>query len=179
MLKDMNFGITNPYTQFGRISNPTKRPSSFHSFIFSFFLLLFTSCTDRTLFHAYKPLPAEGWERRDTVCFDVPQTDEDTDGTLFIGLRTAAHVGIQNVVLAVEQRGEAGDILRQDTIHYPLNDAEGNALTGGVNHHQYETQQLPFHMKKGQSGSVRIHHLMSHEILSGITEVGIRINKAL
>ena len=68
-----------------------------------FFLL---SCISGTVFHSYKPLPAEGWERGDTVCFDLPQAAVDFNGTLTIGLRTVAHVGMQDIVLAVEQCDE-------------------------------------------------------------------------
>ncbi len=139
--------------------------------------LLFVSCTGSTVFHSYKPLPKEGWERRDTVSFHVPKVEEDIDGRLTIGLRTLADIGIQDVVLAVEQTGDAEGVSRCDTIRYPLTDAEGYALTGGVNNHQYETQLLPIRLRKGKAATVRIHHLMSKEMISGFTEVGIRIER--
>lgn len=139
--------------------------------------LFIAACNNSgTLLHSYKPLSAEGWDRRDTICFDLPKAEADIDGTLFIGLRTRANIGIQDIVLAVEQRNDSTGFYRKDTLRYPLTDAEGFALTGGVNLHQYETQHLPFRMKKGQSCSVRIHHLMRSEVVNGITEVGIRIN---
>lgn len=128
-----------------------------------------------TMFHCYKPLPKEGWERCDTICFDVPEAKENIDGTLYVGLRTAAYIGIQDIVIAVEQAGEAGKLLRYDTIRYTLTDADGKALTGGVNKLQYETECLPFLCGKGKSISVRIHHLMRNELIPGITEVGIRV----
>ena len=149
----------------------------------SFYLLLSSflySCTSGTVFHSYKPLPAEGWDRRDTICFNIPEAPQDIDdGTLTIGLRTISHVGIRDIVLVVEQREETGIISRCDTVRYPLNNTEGNALTKGVNHHQYEDRQLPFRRKEGKSNTVRIHHLMTHETMHGITELGIRINKPL
>ena len=145
----------------------------------SFFILhssLLISCIEGTLFHSYKPVAGEGWERRDTVCFDLPQAAQDFNGTLTIGLRTIEHVGMQDIVLAVEQCDESAAVCRRDTVRYPLTDAHGDALTRGVNHHQYETQHLPISMKKGQGGSVRIYHLMRHETMHGITEVGIKID---
>lgn len=145
------------------------------SLFFPLIGLFLSSCTSNTLYHSYKPLPKEGWERSDTVCFDLPRVEDDFSGTLTIGLRTTAHVGIQDVVLAVEQCDGTGAVCRCDTVRYPLADAEGNALTGGVNIHQYETQHLPLLLRKGKSTSVRIHHLMRHETLSGITELGIRL----
>lgn len=80
-------------------------------------------------------------------------------------------------MLAVEQVGENPEDCRCDTVRYPLTDAEGNALTGGINIHQYETQHLPILLQKGRSTTVRIHHLMRHELIPGITEVGIKIEK--
>ena len=146
--------------------------------LFSLLIGLFlSSCTSSTLYHHYQSLPAEGWERSDTVCFDVPKAEEDIDGSLFIGLRTAAHIGIQDIMLAVEQCDEAAEVLHHDTIHYLLTDDEGNATAQGVNYHQYENRQLPFRLQKGKSATVRIHHLMRREDISGITEVGIRIER--
>lgn len=138
--------------------------------------LLLASCISGTAFHSYKPLPLEGWERCDTVCFELPKAVEDINGTLTIGLRTMEHVGMQDIVLAVEQCDESAGVCRCDTVRYPLTDAEGDALTPGVNYHQYETQHLPISMKKGQGGSVRIHHLMTPETMHGITELGIKIS---
>ena len=145
-----------------------------------FFLLIglfLSSCTGNTLYHSYQSLPAEGWDRSDTIRFDVPEAKQGINGSLFIGLRTVAHIGFRDIVLAVEQCDDAGKVCRCDTIRYPLTDEEGNALTKGVNTHQYETQQLPFRMRKGQSGSICIHHLMRREMISGITEVGVRIEE--
>lgn len=139
--------------------------------------LLFAACTEGTVLHSYKTLSAEGWERCDTVCFDLPKAVEDFNGTLTIGLRTIAYVGMQDIVLAVEQSGEATGVCRCDTIRYPLTDSKGDALAAGINNHQYETQHLPISMKKGQGGIVRIHHLMTPEVISGITEIGIRIER--
>ena len=134
------------------------------------------ACSADTQFHTYKPLPAEGWERCDTVCFNIPKAEENIDGSLFIGLRTAANVDIQDIVLAVEQCNDSTGVLRRDTIRYPLADAEGNALAGGVNCHQYENMQLPFHVQKGESRTVRIYHLMTCDLVPGIMDVGIRVS---
>ena len=147
--------------------------------IFLYLLLssMILSCTGSTVFHSYKPLPREGWERRDTVCFSLPKATEDTDATLTIGLRTVAHVGLQDIVLAVEQASETGDDSRCDTIRYPLADAEGNALARGVNSHQYEDRQLPLRLQSGKECHIRIRHLMTREVIPGITEVGIRVDR--
>lgn len=147
----------------------------YRPFLFSLIGLLLASCTDGMVLHCYKPLPKGGWERCDTVYFDVPQQSKDIDGTLFIGLRTKSQLGFRDIVLAVEQCLDAPAAYKCDTICYPLTDAEGNALTGGVNNHQFETLHLPLRLKKGQSGTIRIHHLMTHEVIFGITEIGIKL----
>ena len=132
---------------------------------------------NETLLHSYKSLPSEGWYRRDTICFDLPKAEENINGTLIIGLRTTSHIGIKDVVLAVEQCNETGIISRCDTIHYPLTDAEGKGLGEGVNILQYETEPLSFRLQKNKQGYVRIHHLMTQETLTGITEIGIKVKK--
>ena len=139
--------------------------------------LLCAGCTGGTWLHSYKSLPKEGWERRDTVCFAVPQAEEDISGTLTIGLRLTAPVGSQDIVLAVEQSLEAPAAYRCDTVRCPLTDAEGYALGQGVNIIQYETPHVPFHLSKGQSGTVRIRHLMTDETVTGITELGLKVSR--
>lgn len=137
--------------------------------------LLTASCAGDTLVHRYTALPADGWARRDTVCFDLPGNVEDICGTLTVGLRTKTGVAIRDIVLAVEQCDSDAFVIRRDTVCYPLTDSEGDALTSGVNFHQYETQFVPFRMEKDRKGCVRIYHLMTRETIPGITEVGIRI----
>lgn len=145
--------------------------------LFPLISLSMIACTDGTFLHSYKPLPAEGWDIRDTITFDIPQVQEDLDATLYIGLRTKTNIGIRDIMLAVEQSNEDAIVWRCDTVRYPLTDAEGNALNKGVNMHQYETLQIPCYLKKGKQGTIRIHHLMSNEVLTGITEVGIKIEE--
>lgn len=137
--------------------------------------LLTASCAGDTLVYRYAALPADGWARRDTVCFDLPGNVEDISGTLTVGLRTKTGVAIRDIVLAVEQCDSDAFVIRRDTVCYPLTDNEGDALTSGVNFHQYETQFVPFRMEKDRKGCVRIYHLMTRETIPGITEVGIRI----
>jgi len=137
--------------------------------------LTIAACTNNTLIHSYKPLSADGWNRCDTICFNIPQAEADINGILTIGLRTIANIGMKDVVLAVEQCGETASLYRCDTISYSLTDSEGNALGKGINIHQFESVQLPFQMKKGHGCSVRIHHLMRREVITDITEVGIKI----
>lgn len=137
--------------------------------------LLTASCAGDTLVHRYAALPADGWARRDTVCFDLPVYAEDICGTLTVGLRTKTGVAIRDIVLAVEQCDSDAFVIRRDTVCYPLTNSEGDALTSGVNFHQYETLFVPFRMEKDRKGCVRIYHLMTRETIPGIIEVGIRI----
>ena len=149
------------------------------SFLLPLIGLTLAACTGGTVFHSYKPLPKEGWDRCDTICFDLPKAEKDINGTLFIGVRTTANINYQDIVLAVEQCLSSPIAYRCDTVRYPLVDAEGLALSPGINYHQYESQQVPFHLMKGQSASVRIHHLMRHEVIPNITELGIKIDTSI
>ena len=139
--------------------------------------LSMASCIENTLLHSYKAVPTDGWRRDDTICFFVPQREEELSSTLTIGLRTKTDIGMRDVVLAVEQYDSTATICHRDTVRYPLTDGEGDALVGGVNTHQYEAQQLTLHTACSRKGSVRIYHLMTRDILHSITEVGIKIEK--
>ena len=148
-----------------------------HAFFCGLGLLTVLSCTDSTLLHRYKALPTEGWDRSDSVSFFLPETVIRSGKTLTIGLRTKAQTSLRSVVLAVDWCSATSGITFTDTIFYPLSDAEGYALMPGVNHHQYETQRLPLRLSRDGEGTVSIRHLMRNDVVVGITEVGVRVDR--
>jgi gliding motility-associated lipoprotein GldH len=92
-----------------------------------------------------------------------------------IGLRVTNNYPYEGLVLEVEQKFQHPYSHRADTIKYMLTDESGDFTENGINYYQYESQSIPLDLKKGQTGEIRIRHLMHREVLPGIMDVGVRV----
>ena len=138
-------------------------------------ILLLTGCDKNTLLHTYRPTAGNCWDRTDTVRFELPELSQDDNGSMMIGLRLTNDFPFEKLVILVERAFRHPTVHLSDTIFYNLTDERGEFTQKGVNWFQFETQGLPIELKKGQTGEIRIRHLMNRESVPGITDVGIHI----
>ena len=138
-------------------------------------VLLLASCDRSTLMHSYQPLKDNCWDRADTVKFALPSLSQDENCSVLIGLRLNNDYPYEQLVMQVEQNLQHPTAYKLDTIYYNVTDQGGDFTENGVHFFQYETQGFPLYLKKGQTGEIRIRHLMHREVLPGIVDVGIHI----
>ena len=138
-------------------------------------ILLLAGCDKRTLLHTYQPLDDSEWNRIDTVTFSLPVLTADDACSMVVGLRVTNRYPYELLVMEVEQQFQHPFAHRMDTIYYRLADEDGILTEKGIYYFQYESEALPLELKKGQTGEVKIRHLMHREILPGIMDVGIHI----
>ena len=138
-------------------------------------VLLLASCDRSTLMHSYQPLKDKCWDRTDTIKFTLPSIPQDESCSVLIGLRLNNNFPYEQLVMQVEQNLQHPTAYRVDTIYYKVTDQDGDFTEKGVNYFQYETQGFPLYLKKGQTGEIRIRHLMHREVVPGIVDVGIHI----
>jgi gliding motility-associated lipoprotein GldH len=92
-----------------------------------------------------------------------------------VGLRVTNSFPYELLVIEVEQEYQHPKAQRLDTIYCQLADKSGDFTKKGINYFQYETQCLSLDLKKGQTGEIKIRHLMHREVLPGIMDVGVHI----
>jgi len=141
--------------------------------LFILYILLLVSCEQGILMHSYQPVRENTWDRTDTMVFNLPVLTTDDKCCVLIGLRVTDNFPYELLILEVEQNRQNPVGHRIDTIRYRLADKSGDFIAKGINYFQYESQGLPLDLKKGQSGEIRIRHLMHREVLPGIMDVGI------
>ena len=142
-------------------------------FLLSLFLLV--SCDRSTLMHSYQPLAENCWDRSDTVTFDLPSLTTEDNCSMLVGLRVTDHFPYEMLILEVEQSYKNPVSHRLDTLYYRLANEDGDFIEKGINYFQYETQGVTLDLKKGQTGRIKIRHLMHREVLPGIMDVGIHV----
>ena len=141
--------------------------------LFSVWLL--TCCDSSTIMHSYQPLKEKCWDRSDTLTFTLPTLDNNDRCHALIGLRVTDNFPYEMLILEIEQNYRKPFRHRVDTVRYILTDKRGEFTEKGINYFQYETQGVPLSLEKGQTGNLRIRHLMHRETIPGIMDVGIHV----
>lgn len=134
-----------------------------------------SACDGGTIYNSYAHTPMEGWEKNDTLVFDVPRLPATARYRQELGLRISGAYPFTRLSLLVEQTVEPGHRVRRDTLDCRLYDDKGNVLGDGVTQFQYSFILADVTLHKGDSLHVCVRHIMKREILPGISDVGLRI----
>lgn len=156
---------------------------------------LLSSCTSQTKYYHYEHTPVAGWEKNDTISFDVPPLKQEGEYGRTVNLRITGLYPFMKLTLIVETdcmgrhlqkgraayaRGAYGGKKRKgnvscDTLKCTLVSNEGRATGYGVSNYQYQFSMPPRHYHAGDSLHITIRHDMKREILPGISDVGLRL----
>ena len=135
-------------------------------------LCLLFSCRPTTLYYHYEPVNPEGWSVTDTLRYELPQAASDRLYTLSIGVRFNQKLRYQDLFLVVEQRQP---IPSRDTIQMHLANERGRWQARGVTLHELETVVAATRLDTTQQNTFLIYHIMHPQEITGITEVGLRV----
>lgn len=142
------------------------------------FIALLTACHTPPAYHNYRSVSVEGWESKDTLAFSIDSLPTEGTYVLSLGVRTAVNYPFQSLWVVVKQSWSTPLRQRIDTVACTTHDNHGNALGTGVARNQQlfavDTLQLPI----GARGTIGIRHIMRRDLLPGVSDVGIELQKA-
>ena len=150
--------------------------SSLH-IIFLTVALALTGCNRHTIYHHYEQTPVAGWERNDTLFFNVSPTGDDAVLHEEVEMRISNKYPFMGLCLVVEQTTFPSNVRRIDTLNCNLIDEKGNVMGKGINYMQYNYHLTDLSLNEGDSLSIAIRHNMKREILPGVIDVGIKLIK--
>lgn len=141
-------------------------------------LPLLFSCDTSVVFQQQKAIPAEGWHYQDSVVLRAMVDDTLSLHTLHLDIRNSVDYRYSNLFVFLDIEFPRGRILR-DTIECILADRQGNWKGSGFG--RMRTNRFLFRddvwfPEKG-TYTFRIYQGMREDQLTGITDVGIRIEK--
>lgn len=134
------------------------------------------SCNESKVYDKYNHTPLSGWEKNDTLRFDIPRL---ADGGMYestLGLRITDNYPFMGLILIVEQRLMPADTIFTDTVKCELTDRNGKTKGKGVSYYQFRFPVTKMQLNKGDSLHVRVRHDMKREMLPGISDVGISLS---
>lgn len=142
-----------------------------------FTVVLLTGCYNRnTLYHHYEHTCLDGWDKSDTLTFDVPRASCRMVVQRELDLRTTSRYPYRDISVVVEQTVFPAHYFRRDTLHCNLADAEGRSEGSGLNLLNYSFRLPDISLNEGDSLHFSVRHVMRREILPGIADVGIHLS---
>ena len=135
------------------------------------------SCDRKKVYDKYVSAPLSGWERNDTVNFNVPPVKQGGNYSMSINLRTDNSYPFTAITVVVNRKVLPSGWLRADTLKCKLMDRGGHSLGKGINLYQYRFRIATASFRRGDSLCVKVNHGMRREILPGIADVGLTVEK--
>jgi gliding motility-associated lipoprotein GldH len=137
--------------------------------------LALAGCESSTVYDRYAHTPLAGWEKNDTLTFDVSPVTASGLYHEALGVRINGAYPFIQLSVIVEQRQLPMGFHRADTLNLMLYDRDGHGKGRGVNYLQYNFPLTDLHLNRGDSLHVTIRHNMKREILPGIADVGFQL----
>lgn len=140
-------------------------------------LIMLAACNRRLVYDKYVSTPVAGWEKNDTLSFEISPVDSATSYQSYLGLRITDAYPFTALTLIVEQHVYPRDEIKIDTVHCQLTDDRGNATGNGLSYHQYKFPITLMQLQHGDSIHVRVRHDMKREILPGVSDIGMSLRR--
>lgn len=134
------------------------------------------SCNESKVYDKYDHTPLSGWEKNDTLRFDIPRLTANGMYESTLGLRITDNYPFMGLTLIVEQRLMPADTIFTDTVKCELTDRNGKTRGKGVSYYQFRFPVKKMQLSKGDSLHIRVRHDMKREMLPGISDVGISLS---
>ena len=143
--------------------------------LFTVALVMTGGCNRKTIYHHYEHTPLAGWEKNDTLVYQLPAAKERAVVQRDVELRVSADYPFRSLHLIVEQIIYPSRHTRLDTLECELVTPEGEMLGNGVSLYQYWFRLPDISLNEGDSLCIGIRHDMKREILPGIADVGLHL----
>jgi gliding motility-associated lipoprotein GldH len=139
--------------------------------------LAFFSCSRNTIYSHYEPVDVNGWERGDTLYYHITTLRDSGNFSTQLGLRLTSTYPYQEVSLIMEQQLLPAGTMTMDTLNIKLADQEGNLNGIGLSMLDYTIPLSDILLSYSDTLNVSIRHNMRREMLPGITNIGITLEK--
>lgn len=145
--------------------------------------LALSSCKESLVYDKYSHTPIAGWEKNDTLSFEIPPLATSGNYQEMLGLRITGSYPFMGLTLIVEQTiypdptRKSEKMEKTDTIQCNLLDQNGATRGQGISYYQYNFPINIYQMNENDSIHVTIRHDMKREILPGISDIGFKMVK--
>lgn len=141
------------------------------------FIVFFSACNGHKVYDTFYHTPLSGWEKNDTLLFDVPRIQEKGNYQSDLALRINNAFPFMKMTLIIEQSVYPHHTVYRDTLNCDLIGSNGIPKGHGISYYEFEFPVAILHLEKGDSLHITVRHDMKREILPGISNIGIQLTK--
>lgn len=151
-----------------------------HNFIVVILLIISLSvgCTTKTVYHSYQSIKENGWDRKDTLTFNLPEGITSGKYKMEIGVRNSPEYLYKNIWISISNNWEDSLQYKTDTLELKLTDEHGRwPYQGNISNlyqsvHPYvNVPSLP----QQKVRTIKIVHIMRKNPIQGIQDIGIKL----
>ena len=137
------------------------------------------SCNRNEIYFNYQSVPSDGWNKDSLLVYNIDVKDTVSAYNIAVHVRHFGTYPYQNLWLFLDYKGMKDSIAQQDTLECYLADEYGKWF--GVGAGAIKELQLNFkqavHFPDSGMYQIRIRQGMRDSVLTGINNVGIRVEK--
>ena len=141
-------------------------------------IILAIGCDRNRVYESYAGIGDRGWHKDSVLLFQFEIHDTLQAHNLYVNIRNKGNYPNSNIWLFLSVVSPAGEVVA-DTVEFMLADASGRWFGSGIG--DLFDNQFPYrsNILFPSSGTyeIRIHHGMRVDLLKGIRDVGIRVEK--
>ena len=134
------------------------------------------SCDRNTIYYHYEHAPIAGWEKNDSLSFDIPPVSAGLYREE-LGLRIDSDYPFMGLSLVIKQTILPSGYVHRDTLNCNLVDKDGNHKGTGISFYQYNVHVNTLRLQEGDSLHITVRHNMKREIMPGVADIGIRLDR--
>lgn len=141
-------------------------------------LAIMGACDSNLVFEQYQPITNRNWNKDSVLVFNIPITDTTSNHNLYISIRNDVDYPYSNLWLFINIEQPNGESLN-DKFEITLADPSGKWLGegfGGLKTREVIFRSNVFFPVSGDY-KISIEQGMRDDVLHGISDVGIRIDK--
>ena len=137
----------------------------------------FISCDTNTPYYHYAHTPIDGWEKNDTLRYEVPPLKNGGEHQITVALRLNGAYPFRKLYLIMEQDIFPRLQSKTDTICFDVTSKEGRFTGNGISYYQYTVPVCQEHFMNNDSIHITIRHAMKRDILPGISDIGVKLER--
>jgi len=141
-------------------------------------MILIGACQSGVAYHHFRHISAPGWDKSDTLHFDIAPLKESGRYEVTAELRTNKDYPFQRITLVVNQTVYPKKKESHDVLDCQLITQDGIIEGDGISYFQYQFRVGDMELNKGDSIHLCVSHNMKREIMPGITDVGICLSRS-
>lgn len=156
----------------------TRSRTTIITLSFSLFtLFILSACFNGTAYHNYVSIDNEEWFAKDSLHFRIDSIPTTNDFITDLEFRTNVRYPYRNISFVMTQSVRHKNKSVTKTLNYDVAEINGKRNGEGITYRTHHIQFCTMSLESGDTLDIFIKHNMKDNVLPGITDIGVLIER--